>query len=164
MADPVGIITSTLHASRRIYETLKTINDAPEEIQTLQLQASMVESFLPNVLEMMEHDQTHNALSSPEQLQILFTQAQQFQDAAQTFLTKVAKDSSSDLRSRLKYTIRASSGRELQQRFQGLLITLIAITTSRYVKASISSFLISFFSPLEQDGTDGDCHFASASE
>lgn len=140
MADPIGIITSALHASRRIYETLKTISDAPEEIQTLQLQASMVGSFLPNVLEMVEHDQTHDALSGPEQLQILLTQAQGFQDAAQTFLTKVAKGSSSDLRSRIKYTIRASSGRELQQRYQGLLITLIAVTTSRYAVRSIGSF------------------------
>ena len=135
MADPLSILTTAIHVSHRIYDVLKTMSDAPEEIRTLQFQASMIDSFLPNVREMIEHDQRHSPLSDPQQLQILLSQTRGFQDAAESFLNTVAKKTSSDLYTRLKYTIRAADGKELKERFQSLLITLIAVTTSRYANA-----------------------------
>lgn len=46
MADPIGIIASTLHAAHRVYQLIEKIKEAPEEIRGLQTQAARVHTLL----------------------------------------------------------------------------------------------------------------------
>ncbi len=85
MADPLGIITSTLHAAHKVYEIVKTIKDAPEEIQALQDQAHLLDSILPGMSDFLQRAGESTSMS------LLAAKAGKLNASVERFLNKATK-------------------------------------------------------------------------
>ncbi|PSR75442.1 hypothetical protein PHLCEN_2v9117 [Hermanssonia centrifuga] len=137
MADPLGIITSTLHAAHKVYEIVKTIKDAPEEIQALQDQAHLLDSILPGISDFLQRAGESTSMS------LLAAKAGELNASVERFLNKATKMSPRGERKvkKLKWWFNADEAKSLTGKlsvFYGALSASHSIESSRHIHTSFS--------------------------
>ncbi|PSR74278.1 hypothetical protein PHLCEN_2v9973 [Hermanssonia centrifuga] len=147
MADPLGIITSALHAAHKVYEVVKTIKDAPEEIQSLQDQVELLYSILPRI-----NDFPHRAGESAS-ISLLVAKAEELNSSLDKFLNKTTKISQGKRKvKKLKWWFNADEAKSLTGKlsvFYGALSALHSIESSGHIHTRFSDLEESFTSTNE---------------
>ncbi len=128
MADPIEIIQTVLTVSKLIYDVVKSIQGAPDELKSLEHAANQIQPILEHLVAMLEKQAGEGAGGSAELSRGLCDEARGFVEAAYVFLDKVAvKSADGCYRVRKAQWIwKASTCMELEGRFRKLCVSVAA--------------------------------------
>ncbi len=122
MADPVGIVTSALHAIHKVYDALKKIKGAPEEIKYLQEEAIVLEGIMPQIMDILakEPDSGH--------ITLLVSRAKELTASVDKFVNAATKSIEGKRKvKKLRWYFKGDEAKELAEKFRNFHGSLSAI-------------------------------------
>lgn len=132
MADVIGILGFSLHAAHKIYDIVKSIKDAPDEIEALKTQTKRVEYFANFIDGLQVGDQVLSEATTT-QFRTLATQAEKLTKSTDGLLKKaMSKTANGDAevkRLNVKWPLYASHAKKLAEDFKQLNMELGTILT-----------------------------------
>lgn len=132
MADVIGILGFALHAAHKVYDVVKTIKDAPDEIETLKTQTKRVEYFAAFIDQLQTEDQVLSEATTT-QFRTLATQAEKLTKSANSLLKKVTTNTTNDTdevrKLNIKWPLYASRAKKIADEFKQLNLELGAVLT-----------------------------------
>lgn len=127
MADVIGILSFALHAAHKVYDVVKTIKDAPDEIEALKTQTKRVEYFADFIDGLQAGDQVLSEATST-QFRTLATQAEKLTKSTDALLkkvtTKTANGTGEVKKLNVKWPLYSSSAKKLADDFKQLNLEL----------------------------------------
>ncbi|THH01387.1 hypothetical protein EW026_g1325 [Hermanssonia centrifuga] len=137
--DAFGTIMSALHAAHKLYQVVKMIKDAPEEIQALQDQVQLMDTILPRIRDILQREGDSTSIA------LLVTKAEELTTSVNKFLDKATAmlDDKRKVK-RLKWLFKADEAKGLAEKlkaFYGLLSAVCAAYTIQFpdrLRASLS--------------------------
>lgn len=89
MADAIGILGFALHCAHKVYDVVKTIKDAPDEIEALKTQTERV-AYFADFIDGLKTGDYALSEATTTQFRTLATQADKLTKSADNLLQKVA--------------------------------------------------------------------------
>lgn len=135
MADAIGILGFALHAAHKVYDVVKTIKDAPDEIEALQTEAERVRGFLSGLIDGLRTDDTEQGLEerASAQFRSLVKEAIKLTESANSLLDKATtmKEDGSYKVTRIMWPLYSGSAKKLADDFKHFNLSLCAVLAMR---------------------------------
>ena len=134
MAEVVGILGIAFHAATKVIHIIKSIKDAPSEIQALREDAVQVHGFLDKLLCSQdegpgeENGSLHTGNVQDPQIAALVKKAQVLTTTVDTFISRTAvqKDDKSFAVKKLKWLRYTGEAKKLSKQFRSFHLSLTA--------------------------------------
>ncbi len=119
--DAFGTVMSALHPPHKLYQVVKMIKDAPEEIQALQDQVQLMDIILPRIRDILQREGDSTSIV------LLVTKAEELTSSVNKFLDK-ATAMLEDKRKvkRLKWLFKADEAKGLAEKLKAFYGSLSA--------------------------------------
>ncbi|THG93512.1 hypothetical protein EW026_g7742 [Hermanssonia centrifuga] len=127
--DAFGTVMTAFHAAHKVYELVKTIRDAPEEIQALQDQVQLMGIVLPKIKDVLQREGDSTSIA------LLVTKAEELTSTANPFLNKV-KAIFQDKRKlkRLKWLFKAGEAKGLSETLRAFHASLSVVCAAHSIE------------------------------
>ncbi len=127
--DAFGTVMSALHAAHKVYELVKTIRDAPEEIQALQDQAQLLDNILPRIKDVLQREGDSTLVA------LLVTKAEELTSSVTKFLDK-ATTTLQDKRKvkKWKWLFRADEAKGLAEKLRAFYGSISAVCAAHSIE------------------------------
>ncbi|PSR75441.1 hypothetical protein PHLCEN_2v9116 [Hermanssonia centrifuga] len=127
--DAFGTVMTAFHAAHKVYELVKTIRDAPEEIQALQDQVQLMDIVLPKIKDVLQREGDSTSIA------LLVTKAEELTSTANPFLNKV-KAIFQDKRKlkRLKWLFKAGEAKGLSEKLRAFHASLSVVCAAHSIE------------------------------
>ena len=127
MTDAIGILGFTLHAIHKVHDLVQVMKGAPDEIKSLEKEASRVEVMLPQLRDMDAMQNRGRGLARHNQsLDLLYEDAKELKDETDVFVNKVTKKGVNTLETKIMWVRYAGDGKKLADKFRSFYISLCA--------------------------------------
>ncbi len=122
MADPVGIVTSALHAIHKVYNLIQKIKGASEKIQTLQEEAVVLEGILPQIMAILAREPHSECIA------VLISRAEGLNDSVDRFVNAATKVAQGKRKvKKLRWIFKGDEAKELAEGFKSFYGYLSAV-------------------------------------
>ncbi|PSR72024.1 hypothetical protein PHLCEN_2v12090, partial [Hermanssonia centrifuga] len=127
--DAFGTVMSALHAAHKVYEVVKKIRDAPEEIQALQDQTQLLDKILPRIKDVLQREGDSTLVA------LLVTKAEELTSSVTKFLDK-ATTTLQDKRKvkKWKWLFRADEAKGLAEKLRAFYGSISAVCAAHSIE------------------------------
>ncbi|PSS37303.1 hypothetical protein PHLCEN_2v853 [Hermanssonia centrifuga] len=127
--DAFGTVMTALHAAHKVYEVVKKLRDAPEEIQALQDQIKLLDNILPRIKDVLQRG------GDSVSIDLLVTKAEELTSSVSKFHDKAtAMFQDKRKMKRLKWLFKADEAKALAEKLKAFYGSLSAVCAAHSIE------------------------------